>query len=440
MGYLDKPQITSGLWSLADQGVVSLGNFLTNILLARTLLQSEYGAYAILLGVLVVIYGTHGAIVTYPLLLCGSTSDSLDRYRSLIIFSIWLTVGLGIALSAPAIMVCGVVGRPALRPWIVAAMFSWIIQETLRRGLMARMRFGGAFLGDAISYVGQAVLIFILARRGRLSLEGAFGAMAVTSLIAAGLQAAQIGIRSLRLEQTRALWKRFWTLGRWMVLSNFTAIFSVQFFPWTLAVLQGTAVAGSFQALSNVVGVTNPVLIGVTNLVIPASAKAGHEFGKKGAFREAVRHGIYGAFIVFPYLVFAAFWPHRILSMLYGRGSGYASLTLALRVFVAAQMVYYVALISASFLNALGRSRTTFSILVVSALVSVVIGVPLMIWMGLLGAVATMALGILIRAVLIWFAMRKGDLEVPADELPSVENRSSLRAVADEVSSGPPFV
>jgi O-antigen/teichoic acid export membrane protein len=184
--------------------------------------------------------------------------------------------------------------------------------------------------------------------------------------------------------------------------------------------------AGAFQALSNVVGVTNPIFISVANLIIPASGRARSERGPKAAFHEAVRYGAQGAFFVLPYLILVLIWPHQVLSILYGRHSDYANLTTALRIFSAAQFVYYVAVVLATLLNALGHTRTTFFVLVVSALVTIGLGIPFVIWKGLLGAVVTMSLGILVRAVLLWFAAQRQILEFQVDRVESQEIAQSL--------------
>ena len=406
----------SGFWSLADQGTVSLGNFLTNILLARKLTPHEYGEYAILLGVLLVIYGAHGAMVTYPLSLQGA-SESRDGLRLLTAFSLWLTTGIGLLFGAGLIVACWVFGKASLGLWAAGAIFFWIAQETIRRGLMAHMRFRDAMWGDALSYLGQATVVLVLAHTGRLSIEGAFGAIALTSAAGAVLQFAQMGIRSLRVQKAWLLLRRFWNLGQWMVLSNFTGVFSSQFFPWALAFLRGAPLAGAFQALSNVVAVTNPIYATVANLIIPASARANSEGGTKSAFHEAIRYGAQGALFVFPYLAAVLLWPRHVLSILYGRDSSYASFTTALCIFAVAQFVYYLAIILATLLNALGQSRTNFSILAISALVSMIVGVPLIIWKGLLGATATLTIGILLRAALIGAAARKEVLGARADRL-----------------------
>ena len=58
-----------GFWAIADQGIVSLGNFLTTIILARTVSPHEYGVWTgnfrfdfLFLNVL------PASLVTYPLM------------------------------------------------------------------------------------------------------------------------------------------------------------------------------------------------------------------------------------------------------------------------------------------------------------------------------------------------------------------------------------
>ena len=64
--------------SLADQGMVSLGNFLTQIILARKLAPGEYGIFALLFGVLFIMNVCHWALVAYPLSVRGSLADEAN--------------------------------------------------------------------------------------------------------------------------------------------------------------------------------------------------------------------------------------------------------------------------------------------------------------------------------------------------------------------------
>src|SRR5579864_4244020 len=64
-----KKLASKGAWALADQAVVSIGNFVTVILVLRNLSNaSEVGAFQNLLEVLLFLNGLQQALVIYPML------------------------------------------------------------------------------------------------------------------------------------------------------------------------------------------------------------------------------------------------------------------------------------------------------------------------------------------------------------------------------------
>jgi len=385
------------VWAFADQAVVSLGNFATNIVLARKLVPHEFGSYAILMGVVVFMSGVHGALVTYPLSVRGAAT-STHGLRSLTTLSLWLTTVAGLVFGAALVVTCLVLGKFVLGLCGAAAMILFIIQETLRRALMAHMRFRDSLIGDSLSYLGQAVVVITLALNSRLSVESAFLAMAVTSLVAAGLQMAQLGIWRLHVERTSEVLLDFWSLGRWALLNNAAATFSVQFFPWILALILGTAAAGTFQALSNVLGVTNPIVLSTVNLILPASARAWRASGLQAASRVAFRYGGFAGLILCPCFAIALLLPGRVLAIFYGHDSSYLVYVTPLRVLVIATAVNYIAVVLSTLVNAIEQTRVTFVVLVVSGISSFVVGLPLIAWKGLAGAAIAIMIGAVIRA------------------------------------------
>ena len=68
-------------WALVDQGALSLGGFLTNIILARTLSAAEYGLFSVIFGALLFLNGLHGAIIAYPLSVKGASGSHVALGR-----------------------------------------------------------------------------------------------------------------------------------------------------------------------------------------------------------------------------------------------------------------------------------------------------------------------------------------------------------------------
>src|SRR5688572_9463173 len=56
-----------GTWALADQATVSLGNFITSLVLANAVAPAEYGVFVLLFGVVMILNSLHGSVIVYPL-------------------------------------------------------------------------------------------------------------------------------------------------------------------------------------------------------------------------------------------------------------------------------------------------------------------------------------------------------------------------------------
>src|SRR6476661_11135717 len=54
------------LWAVADQGVVSGFSFAFNLLLARTLPESDFGIAVLVIGGLYMLHSVHRSLVLYP--------------------------------------------------------------------------------------------------------------------------------------------------------------------------------------------------------------------------------------------------------------------------------------------------------------------------------------------------------------------------------------
>lgn len=380
-------RIGRGFWALADQCVVSLGTFLTNIVLARSLPQGEYGAYCILFGVLLLLNGVHFSVVTYPLSVKGAVIDSagLRRHTG---GSLILTIVLAVPSSLGLLAATFLLGRASLLWWGFVALVLWQVQETLRRGLMARLSHGQAVWGDTFSYLGQAGCLWAISRTGLLTLELTFGVIALTSGLAAAVQASQIGVKFIALAEIRDLGRESWHLGRWVLLANGLNILSIQSLFWALAIFHGPKESASLQAVANPLGATHPILFGLANLIVPAAARANRAGGRIAAWRCTRDYGLLGGALMLPYFVTLLLWPRAALELFYGAGSPYVTLESALRLFVLAYLVTYAAQVLGSFLNGLRRTKAAFLTQLSGGVTGLILGLPLIVYFGVGGACA----------------------------------------------------
>ncbi len=396
----------SGFWALADQGVVSLGNFMTQIVLARSLSRLEYGIFALLFGVLLALFICHGSLITYPLSLTGAVADN-NELKKLMSDSLSLTFLFAFFL-APVVFGAAWVLKVSALGWVaLLALLLWMFQETARRALMAHLLHRRAIWGDGISYIGQAAILWIFAQRGHITLPIAFLILAATSGIAALLQILQVGVAFPSVRRMLRLARSYWSRGRWALFTMLSDGGSRQVFPWTLALLFGPQEAASFQAAMNVVGVSHPVLFGASNLIIPAASRTNKEHGARPAFRISVAYGALAMAILVPYFIFLLFWPGQALSILYGKASVYTALGLGVRLAALAYLFGAIGALLAGYLLGIDRPKYAFGANLGAAAVALIPAAILTVRYGVYGAIAGFLVWMIARTVLCAILVRR---------------------------------
>ena len=397
------------VWTLTDQGVVSLGAFLVNILLARFLSPSEYGVFALLFGALLGLQVINGSLLFYPLSIRAAVAS--DAKKAKLIGLTVVSAGLiSLALGGVLCVVIIAFGRGDLVLPVAAWFLFWQLQEALRRGLFAEFRHQAALLGDSVSYVGQVIVVAALALVGDLTLPLALFSMAFTSALAALVQSRQLTldlrVGDLSPASLSLIAKDFWSLGSWALGNHLVSLLRIQTFPWLLAASYGPAAAASFQAALNVVNLANPVVIGLGNLIPQAAARElSRGFGV--AWAVARSYAIIGFIPLLLYYAIAILWPGPVLTILYGVDSPYLTLADAVRILAIAWVLGYAADMICSFLHGVGAARRAFGINGLGALAAVITAVPLISAMGPSGGFFALAVSSLIRTGAAYFTLNR---------------------------------
>ncbi len=374
-----------GVWALMDQGVVSLGNCATNVILMRGIAAHEFGLFSMLLEMMLFLNTLQAALVIYPLSVRGAILDdrALRRLSGaclMLTALIALPLGLAVATMATVMASSLVVGLFA-----IAALLLWQCQETLRRAMMSHGGQKRCLPGDAISYLGQAACVFMLARAGTLNIASAFAVMALTSGAAVVVQSIQIRPTFAVLRSLRDTALDFWRLGRWIMFGNFTLIITTLGCSWTLAGLHGTTEVAQFQALANVLKLSNPMTICMAGLIVPAAARAFRTEGLPDAKRVSMRFGLLTASALVPYYLFLLIFPTVAIRLVCGANPAYAELGNELRAFVLWYSTLLVAQIAGSYLNAVEQSKRSFNAQLAQTAATLIITIPLTAFYGLDG-------------------------------------------------------
>lgn len=387
------------LWSLADQGVVSAGNFLTTVLVARAFPTGDYGLFAIVFGTMLVLHTVHGGILTYPLSVRGAASDALGL-RRLTTCCLLLTAVLAIPLWPVLVVLLAVLHHLSLLPWVLAAAVIWQMQETTRRGLMAHTRHREALIGDTATYGGQVILILLASTSGTLGLQRVFACMAVAASV--GLVLHLIVLRPLSADPQKALGilKPFWSVGRWALLANLAHAVTMQAFLWLLA-RTDIRQAGIFQALLNPLAFTNPVAFSLGNVVVPVVAQVRTQTHASGRHLLG-KYLLQGLLLLLPYYVLLLTFPAHTLRLFYGPHSGYTAYPVALRLLVLGFLASYGAHVLGSFLFGAEDSAGVSRAQLVSSICAALLGLPLAAAFGVNGAAVGFVIVHCVRGLALW--------------------------------------
>jgi O-antigen/teichoic acid export membrane protein len=329
-------------WTLVDQGVVSGGNFVFNILLARTLSEADYGQFVLFLGAIFALRAFDYSLISYPLSvrLCVASNEEHARLLG-------NTILLAVALNIISVVAMGL-GATLLKAhdlWLPACLcfLCWQAQETSRRCLIADFRYRAAVPGDGISYVGQALLIALLAWLGKVTLPFALYVMAAAFTIGAVVHVSKLRLAWPDFSQARPLAREYLSVGKWSLVTYQLVVLRGQLFPWMLAGTAGTAATASLQAASNISGTMTPIIIGIGNAIPQVAAQAHSTGGVIGAVRAAYGYALFGLVPVLVICAAAVLMPELLLRTVYGPSSPYLAAALALQLLAVSGVLDYIA-------------------------------------------------------------------------------------------------
>jgi O-antigen/teichoic acid export membrane protein len=412
--------------ALFDQGAVSLGNFVTNVLLARSLPVDQYGVFALFLDAILFLNSLQAALLIYPLTVRCPLMDEKELRRcagTCVFLTLIMAIPLGVALAVYGVFI----GAASVAVWAVLGQTLWQCQETLRRTLLARRSYGRALLGDVISYLGQATIIGLFVWGNKADVPRAFMAMAVTSLAAAIVQGFQVGIKPTGITSVLKTGRHFWLIGRWVMTANLTTLITGVCCSYTLARSHGDASMGQYAALSNLLRIANPMFITLATLIVPAvalvSASGNHPGMLADAWRVSRGYALRGLALLLPYWLLLLAFPNFAISLLYHGRPQYVGLGLDLRIFVGISTLTLINAVFASTFNGLRRNRRALMAQVIGAAFCLVLTLPLTIRFGLQGLLTGMLVSnaavALSLIVLYYLLTRELRAATESEELPS---------------------
>ena len=417
-----------------DQGIISLGNFLTTVLIARVLAPHEFGMITLAFVALYAFNAVQGSLLLGPfgVLSAGRTPAGYIDYTT--------SLGLGqVGLAVLVLVLClgagMIAGTPTTLLGFVAvglAGLAWQLQEFSRRVLYAEDRVGGAVLNDLIDYGGQLLVTAALIVAGRLDAVTAMLGIALTSAVAAALGILQVR-RSLTGSPSRDDLRQTFAYGRWLLGGEIALIVSTRLYTYLAAFILGSSAAGVVGAVITTVNPLNLVIFSVATVVPIRLARVRAARGSDAANRALIRlHLLTTPPVVVVCLLLAVF-AEPILSLVYGgRYDGYGSLVAVLAAFT---MVRYHSTLVGAGLWVFRETRGVFAGHAAAAVVTLPIGYVLVSWLGLMGVPVGMLVSVLTFTAVWWWYYLRARARSRAEEADGAMGGVDGEPSADQLSA-----
>jgi O-antigen/teichoic acid export membrane protein len=386
-----RSNLTAGL---ADQAIVSLGNFALSVSLARLLPVADYGVYSVTMSFLLFFNTLHQAFIIYPLSV-HTAGTPPGQHAHLLRVALQLTLPCALPFVLVLAAALWSIGHLSLVSVASAALLTWQIQEVLRRSLIARNRHMSAILIDGVRYLGP--LIVVLAFASTIVMANIFLVIALLSIVSV---LPLIPLLWRPDTASRGFSREFsdhWRLAMPVLGANLLSVFSTQWFLWLLAWGHTPDAAASLVALTNVVAIASPVMLGAENILVPEIARTRGHLTFAGLMRVVGRHCLLCGALVMPFFLAIAFFPRQLLRLIYGGSSPYAMHIATLEMLVGVYACFLLSYILAATLRGYRAGAAVFSMQLYPAILGLTLGSWLTLRFGLDGAALASLLAGLLR-------------------------------------------
>ncbi|MGH9714430.1 MAG: lipopolysaccharide biosynthesis protein [Candidatus Acidiferrales bacterium] len=267
-------------FSLADQALVVGGTFLVNVILARTQTKEEYGMFALSYSVFTFLAGLHGAAILEPYTVYGSGRHRA-RFSEYFCLMARSNAAVGLLMTTALLAACLVFRRFA--PHLVS-------RALVGLGMTAGILLSGSFLRRVFYMQRRASLaagtsfaffLTVVAGLWVASRMQALNGFSAYILLALGwIVAGAIFARKLPFERSREAflklepdyWREHFRYTRWVFASALAIQLSTQSYYWLVAGILSVKDVANLRAIYLLIAPVDQLFIALNYLVLPALA------------------------------------------------------------------------------------------------------------------------------------------------------------------------
>ncbi|HET6473236.1 MAG TPA: hypothetical protein VFG38_15430 [Pseudomonadales bacterium] len=256
--------VSNGALSVVDQGVCSLSNFLTVLLLSRSLSADGFGSYVLIFNAVLICASVQHAIVTGPLRWTGAPRMREGAYVGGQLHLQAAALAVEVPLFALALAWC--VADRSLVVAAVASMVAIQLHEFVRSICVTALEMRRVLRLDVVTHALRIGGLVWLWQGGHLSVTSALVTITLATLVALPLLP-----RGAVADPMRSTMRRNWRLGRWILADALAFTLSTRAYLYGVALWSSKVDAGGLGAAQTIVGAANVMIAGLVVAAIPVA-------------------------------------------------------------------------------------------------------------------------------------------------------------------------
>jgi O-antigen/teichoic acid export membrane protein len=405
--FLSKQTLQQGAGVVFDQGLYSLTNFLTGVLLARTLMKEEYGIYVLALSLIITIMGIQRAVITVPYTVYSQkhSEEELNVYTGSVfihqIILLLITIAFSLLFSKYFFLKEEIPSNTLfmLITFSIAAV-GVLLRDFVRSYLLAKLAVRQSVIMGVSVNIVQLLILALLYASNSLTIHSAFFIVGGCSIIPSlyfFLRTSQIRVQTSRIFND---FNNNLKLGKWILGSTIISTLASQSYPWLLVFFadkSAVAILGVTLSLANIFG---PLLQGINSYIFPKMAHSRQNDTPSEVIKIMKKAVILLSIIFGLWIICGALFGNHLLALIYS--SKYAGYGSVLIIVILSSFISAVTGPLNSALDALERADISFKSLIAGLIVTVSVGIILTYQWGLYGAVIGMLLSNLTNCLLRW--------------------------------------
>ena len=395
---LDALRARQGVLAIGDQAIISGTNFLTTIAIGRWCGPEGLGIFGLGLTLIYLLVATQESLITtaYTVFIARADEEEKPSYRASTFLSYVLLAALSATLFSAAAAITSLADVSSQYTYALYSLAlvgpCWLLREFARRSAYAEFKIAISVAINLIVMVIQVSGLFVLASLDNLTPTTGFLVVATANLLA-GATWFIISKNTMKFGQGILVptLKKHWGLGKVMFLSQLVHALSSQALPWLIAFCLGTSATGIFIACEQIIRLSNPLLVGFTNILTPRTAHAYADNGSSGLHQVVKRAMAVFSAIMLLFCVVIALLGSPIMGKLFG--DEYVAYTTVLVILVISKAIESISIGPGRGLLVLEKVSECLKADVVKFVLTFIATIILMWQLEILGAAYAMLIG-----------------------------------------------